>query len=118
MSLVAVSFCTFFFFNDTATTEIYTISLHDALPICARRLHHDPRTAHGGHAPSARRGRARPRQVRRPDHQLRPGGIVDERALADAIRAGPVAGAALDVFEQDPPPPTHPLLGLDQQIVT
>src|SRR5256885_7791311 len=26
--------CTFFFFNDTATTEIYTLSLHDALPIC------------------------------------------------------------------------------------
>ena len=28
----------FFFFNDTATTEIYTLSLHDALPIC-RTLH-------------------------------------------------------------------------------
>src|SRR2546425_4226528 len=27
----------FFFFNDTATTEIYTLSLHDALPICSRR---------------------------------------------------------------------------------
>src|SRR5215467_14750366 len=27
----------FFFFNDTATTEIYTLSLHDALPICAPR---------------------------------------------------------------------------------
>src|SRR3989475_10253536 len=27
---------TFFFFNDTATTEIYTLSLHDALPICGR----------------------------------------------------------------------------------
>src|SRR2546429_9152449 len=26
-------FCVFFFFNDTATTEIYTLSLHDALPI-------------------------------------------------------------------------------------
>src|SRR6266511_4407791 len=26
----------FFFFNDTATTEIYTLSLHDALPICSR----------------------------------------------------------------------------------
>src|SRR3712207_7729453 len=31
----------FFFFNDTATTEIYTLSLHDALPICSnRRLSH------------------------------------------------------------------------------
>src|SRR2546427_6993842 len=28
---------TFFFFNDTATTEIYTLSLHDALPISRRR---------------------------------------------------------------------------------
>ena len=27
-------FIVFFFFNDTATTEIYTLSLHDALPIC------------------------------------------------------------------------------------
>src|SRR5688572_31706525 len=27
----------FFFFNDTATTEIYTLSLHDALPILARK---------------------------------------------------------------------------------
>src|SRR2546428_8023789 len=27
-------FSFFFFFNDTATTEIYTLSLHDALPIC------------------------------------------------------------------------------------
>src|SRR5438132_9135008 len=27
-----------FFFNDTATTEIYTLSLHDALPICSRKL--------------------------------------------------------------------------------
>src|SRR2546430_17426580 len=38
----------FFFFNDTATTEIYTLSLHDALPICAGEVyrksadqHHD-----------------------------------------------------------------------------
>src|SRR6266568_6155470 len=30
--LFFVDFC--FFFNDTATTEIYTLSLHDALPIC------------------------------------------------------------------------------------
>src|SRR6478672_13675419 len=35
--VVAVRFfvCVFFFFNDTATTEIYTLSLHDALPISA-----------------------------------------------------------------------------------
>src|SRR5258708_14414762 len=28
----------YFFFNDTATTEIYTLSLHDALPICWRKM--------------------------------------------------------------------------------
>src|SRR3712207_6934168 len=31
-----LSLLCFFFFNDTATTEIYTLSLHDALPICRR----------------------------------------------------------------------------------
>src|SRR3712207_959306 len=31
-------FVSFFFFNDTATTEIYTLSLHDALPISAHQL--------------------------------------------------------------------------------
>src|SRR2546427_3660910 len=36
MSIVIVSPISFFFFNDTATTEIYTLSLHDALPISAR----------------------------------------------------------------------------------
>src|SRR5260221_7377542 len=43
-SLSIVSVCTvlptlFFFFNDTATTEIYTLSLHDALPICQPAAH-------------------------------------------------------------------------------
>src|SRR3712207_8768580 len=33
---------TFFFFNDTATTEIYTLSLHDALPICSRTADQGP----------------------------------------------------------------------------
>src|SRR5258707_13905172 len=33
-------FLLFFFFNDTATTEIYTLSLHDALPICATAPSH------------------------------------------------------------------------------
>src|SRR2546430_7322700 len=33
----------FFFFNDTATTEIYTLSLHDALPICTSAARPRPR---------------------------------------------------------------------------
>src|SRR5471030_3532278 len=47
----------FFFFNDTATTEIYTLSLHDALPIFGwpRRLY--PRALRSG-SPARRRGRS------------------------------------------------------------
>src|SRR2546429_4506774 len=40
-------FFLFFFFNDTATTEIYTLSLHDALPICLRRT--QPRRSAAAH---------------------------------------------------------------------
>src|SRR5256886_10318572 len=36
VSIRRASLFSFFFFNDTATTEIYTLSLHDALPICVR----------------------------------------------------------------------------------
>src|SRR5256885_15328170 len=38
-------YCFFFFFNDTATTEIYTLSLHDALPICSAPCSPAPATA-------------------------------------------------------------------------
>src|SRR5438309_6458703 len=34
MNMLATIFILIFFFNDTSTTEIYTLSLHDALPIC------------------------------------------------------------------------------------
>src|SRR5437870_13745585 len=40
---LAFFFLFFFFFNDPATTEIYTLSLHDALPICAVKLPQDLR---------------------------------------------------------------------------
>src|SRR5437764_8169176 len=47
----------YFFFNCTPTTEIYTLSLHDALPILARRLHR--RCAGTNPAPPIRRGSVR-----------------------------------------------------------
>jgi D-3-phosphoglycerate dehydrogenase / 2-oxoglutarate reductase len=46
------------------------------------------------------------------------GGLVDELALAQAIEAGQVAGAAIDVFAKEPPEADNPLLALDQVICT
>ena len=46
------------------------------------------------------------------------GPIVDEAALIAALRAGRIAGAALDVFEQEPVDPNNPLLAMENVIVT
>ncbi len=46
------------------------------------------------------------------------GGLVDEAALAKAIESGHLGGAAIDVFESEPPAATNPLLRLDQVVVT
>ncbi len=46
------------------------------------------------------------------------GGIVNEKDLYEAMVSGKVAGAALDVFEQEPPPPDYPLFKLDNFICT
>jgi len=46
------------------------------------------------------------------------GGIVDEVALAEALRNGTLAGAAMDVFATEPVPPDHPLLSLDNFLCT
>ncbi len=46
------------------------------------------------------------------------GGVVDEAALAAAIRSGKVAGAAFDVFSTEPPAADNPLIGLEGCIVT
>jgi D-3-phosphoglycerate dehydrogenase len=46
------------------------------------------------------------------------GGVVDEAALAEALRAGIIAGAAVDVYSAEPPPADHPLLGAPNAILT
>src|SRR3712207_8683356 len=58
----------FFFFNDTATTEIYTLSLHDALPISVAR---------GAQRPELVRARVGRREGRRgvDDERVEPGGL-------------------------------------------
>src|SRR5215469_3335793 len=69
-------FLFFFFFNDTATTEIYTLSLHDALPILSRR------------PPSLCLGRATPPRrrpgEREPSHK--PSGYIPNRELHERAR--------------------------------
>jgi D-3-phosphoglycerate dehydrogenase / 2-oxoglutarate reductase len=46
------------------------------------------------------------------------GGIIDEDALYEALTSGGIAGAGIDVFEQEPPPENHPLLGLDNVLLS
>lgn len=46
------------------------------------------------------------------------GGIVDEGALQEALRAGRLAGAGLDVFESEPPEPDNPLFDLENVVLS
>jgi phosphoglycerate dehydrogenase-like enzyme len=46
------------------------------------------------------------------------GGLVDEEALEIALREGRILGAGLDVLSQEPPPADHPILGLDNVVLT
>src|SRR6476660_10533831 len=66
----------FFFFNDTATTEIYTLSLHDALPISTRRSRMPPgwriswyrRCAASVPLPPSSRSEEHTSELQSPDH--------------------------------------------------
>src|SRR6266511_6198517 len=78
ISFFSLFFIFFFFFNDTATTEIYTLSLHDALPISAY--------PHSASAPRARlnRGRCCGARVARTARAWRAVPIVSVRLMASS----------------------------------
>src|SRR5256885_13081392 len=107
-----------FFFNDTATTEIYTLSLHDALPISRRRLP-SPRSG----APPATPGWWSARSGQAPRHRaVLVGSWRDRRAPPEeaAPRAGvarPAAGSGARRRVVDPPgsPPRGPRGGADDR---
>jgi D-3-phosphoglycerate dehydrogenase / 2-oxoglutarate reductase len=46
------------------------------------------------------------------------GGVVDEDALADALRSGHLSGAGIDVYGLEPPPEDHPFFGLENVVLT
>src|SRR5438874_5835786 len=67
MHFAHLFFSFLFFFNDTATTEIYTLSLHDALPISARR-------------PRPTRSSLGRRRSRRPARRVSPSSARDRKS--------------------------------------
>src|SRR3989441_7629251 len=95
MLYVSTSFF-FFFFNDTATTEIYTLSLHDALPICDRdrreRVREGPAGRHddkrGRDDADRGEGVAEDVQVRAPDVEAR-GRVRVQEPGAPEVRGEP-----------------------------
>src|SRR5258708_2212897 len=96
-----------FFFNDTATTEIYTLSLHDALPIYRRpvRLHHHlPRRRHFQHRPGHTAGSAAD-VVGELHHAVHPVGRARLQPTCRRADGSPAAAAQ----PADPDPRAHRL---------
>ena len=90
-------------------------SLDDLLPLCDYLTVHTPLTDETRGLIGAERIAKMRRGVRLINCAR--GGIIDEAALDEALRSGQVAGAALDVFEQEPPG-NHPLLAHPTVIAT
>ena len=91
-------------------------SLDDLLPACDFVSVHVPLTEETRGLIGARElGIMRPGSVLM---QAARGGVVDEGALVEALRDNHLAGAGIDVFGEEPPPADHPLLSLENAILS
>src|SRR5437899_12025004 len=99
-SASAIAFCESplsftFFFNDTATTEIYTLSLHDALPICGNALWLNWSDRHPSPWPLGFAFAAQPRRLS-PDDQIWSARETD--SLCKLLKASGAASAAVKIL--------------------
>jgi D-3-phosphoglycerate dehydrogenase len=102
--------------SDAATWQVETGSMEQVLArsdVISIHIRHCPETTN-------LMGRSQFRKMKRGAYFINTarGGIVDEAALIEALQQGHLAGAALDVFAQEPPAPDNPLLGMDNVICT
>ena len=105
-------------FLSTERAQQLEVQMTDLKTICAEAdfiTVHTPLTSETRHLIGAKAIAAMKRGVRLLNCAR--GGIIDEAALHQALLSGQVAGAALDVYEQEPPK-DHPLFKLDQVVVT
>lgn len=91
-------------------------SLDELLPKCDFVTLHIPMTEETRGLIGAREMELLPKNARLLN--VARGGIIDEQALAEALKSGRVAGAALDVFTQEPPPADSPLLKAPNIVLT
>ncbi len=91
-------------------------SLDELLPACDFVSVHVPLTEETRGLLGARElGSMRPGSVL---VQAARGGVVDEGALVEALRYGPLAGAGIDVFGEEPPPADHPLYCVENSVLS
>lgn len=90
--------------------------LNSLLPRCEFLSVHTPMTAETRDLVNARELALMPKGAR--IINCARGGIINEDALAEALRSGHIAGAAVDVFVEEPPPADHPLLKAPNVVVT
>ncbi len=91
-------------------------SLNDLLPRCQFLTVHTPLTDETRDLIGAEQLARLPKGAR--VLNCARGGIINELALVESLRSGHLAGAALDVFVEEPPPADHPLLKLSNVVLT